>query len=179
MATPEIINIGALPNDGQGDPLRTAFEKINNNFAEIFSTGAFTYLGFTSGTAANQVIFETDASLFTQGVFQINSYVEDTANSQNITISSAINNSADSVKFSAYGTTTFGTHVVTGYDMDISEGNVRILVNPNINATMQHFISAQITFNQTVPGVEIALDGYIDTVLATENDTPLTTEQPA
>lgn len=29
------IDIGALPNDGTGDPLRTAFEKINENFAEL------------------------------------------------------------------------------------------------------------------------------------------------
>lgn len=29
----EIIKIGALPNDGLGDPLRVAFAKINNNFA--------------------------------------------------------------------------------------------------------------------------------------------------
>ena len=28
----EIINIGTLPNDGEGDPLRVAFGKINNNF---------------------------------------------------------------------------------------------------------------------------------------------------
>jgi hypothetical protein len=29
------INIGAAPNDGTGDPLRDAFEKVNNNDAEI------------------------------------------------------------------------------------------------------------------------------------------------
>jgi len=29
------INIGTLPNDGSGDPLRVAFDKINNNFAEL------------------------------------------------------------------------------------------------------------------------------------------------
>lgn len=29
----EIINVGSLPNDGSGDPMRTAFIKINNNFA--------------------------------------------------------------------------------------------------------------------------------------------------
>lgn len=32
----EIINIGALPNDGSGDPLRVAFSKINNNFGELY-----------------------------------------------------------------------------------------------------------------------------------------------
>lgn len=36
--TQEIINVGTLPNDGTGDPLRTAFDKINNNFSNIFST---------------------------------------------------------------------------------------------------------------------------------------------
>ena len=33
MAVQETINIGALPNDGDGDPLRTAVGKINNNFS--------------------------------------------------------------------------------------------------------------------------------------------------
>lgn len=32
-----IINIGTLPNDRSGDPLRVAFEKINANFTELFS----------------------------------------------------------------------------------------------------------------------------------------------
>jgi hypothetical protein len=32
----EIINIGTLPNDGSGDPLRVAFGKINNNFGELY-----------------------------------------------------------------------------------------------------------------------------------------------
>ena len=33
----EIINVGAAPNDGQGDPIRTAFIKTNNNFGELYS----------------------------------------------------------------------------------------------------------------------------------------------
>jgi hypothetical protein len=34
--TLEYINIGQTPNDQTGDPLRTAFGKINNNFAQVF-----------------------------------------------------------------------------------------------------------------------------------------------
>lgn len=34
------INVGATPNDGQGDPLRTAFIKINTNFTDLYNTGA-------------------------------------------------------------------------------------------------------------------------------------------
>jgi hypothetical protein len=33
----ELINVGAAPNDGQGDPIREAFTKCNNNFTELFS----------------------------------------------------------------------------------------------------------------------------------------------
>lgn len=30
------INIGTSPNDASGDPLRTAFEKANGNFTELY-----------------------------------------------------------------------------------------------------------------------------------------------
>ena len=32
----QIINIGTTANDGTGDPLRTAFDKINDNFVELY-----------------------------------------------------------------------------------------------------------------------------------------------
>jgi hypothetical protein len=32
------INIGTTANDGTGDPLRTAFDKINDNFVELYGT---------------------------------------------------------------------------------------------------------------------------------------------
>jgi hypothetical protein len=34
----QTINIGTTANDGTGDPLRTAFDKINDNFAELYGT---------------------------------------------------------------------------------------------------------------------------------------------
>ena len=33
----QIINVGATPNDGAGDPVRTAFTKCNNNFGQLYS----------------------------------------------------------------------------------------------------------------------------------------------
>lgn len=33
----EVINVGATPNDGQGNPIRTAFVKTNTNFSELYS----------------------------------------------------------------------------------------------------------------------------------------------
>ena len=35
--TKQIINIGATANDRTGDSLRTAFNKVNENFAELYA----------------------------------------------------------------------------------------------------------------------------------------------
>jgi hypothetical protein len=35
----QLINIGSNPNDGLGDPLRTAFDKCNDNFTELYAGG--------------------------------------------------------------------------------------------------------------------------------------------
>jgi hypothetical protein len=37
--TQYVINIGAIPNDGTGDPLRTAFNETNLNFDQVFAAG--------------------------------------------------------------------------------------------------------------------------------------------
>jgi hypothetical protein len=33
----QFINVGATPNDGAGDPIRTAFQKSNSNFSQLYS----------------------------------------------------------------------------------------------------------------------------------------------
>ena len=49
----EVINVGTAPNDGLGDPLRTAFTKTNNNFTQLFSTAGIT--GIANGTSNVQI----------------------------------------------------------------------------------------------------------------------------
>jgi|AntAceMinimDraft_6_1070360.scaffolds.fasta_scaffold11137_4 hypothetical protein len=34
----QTINIGTVPNDRTGDPLRTAFTKVNSNFTEVYNS---------------------------------------------------------------------------------------------------------------------------------------------
>lgn len=38
--TQQTVNIGAVANDGTGDPARTAFDKINDNFDELYAAAA-------------------------------------------------------------------------------------------------------------------------------------------
>jgi hypothetical protein len=140
----EYINVGVTPNDGLGDPLRTAFGKINNNFSNLFFTTVTSTSANTTGLTANQVIYEYPANAFTQGVFQIRSS-NSANNSQAITISAQITNSNTSVKFTGYGLT-FSGNAVTNYNMDVNSGNIRILVNPIANANITHFIASQVTY---------------------------------
>jgi hypothetical protein len=172
----EYINIGATPNDGLGDPLRVAFGKINNNFSNLFFTTVNTSNTYTSGVTQGQVIYEYPANRFTQGMFQIRSSDPGTPDSQDITISAQLTNNNDAVKFTGYAMT-FAGNALTRYDMDVSSGNVRILANPIANAYILHFIASQVTFlGDPIPGVDIALNGYANSVMGTENNDIITTE---
>jgi len=176
--TQEIINVGAQPNDGEGDPLRTAFQKINNNFTQLYSTGFFTSSAYSVGLTADQVIFEAPVETFTQGIFQINSNDTLSTDTENITLNVSVINDGSGLKWNGHNTL-FNGNVLTGYDMDIDivSSNVRILVNPIVDTTIFHFISAQITWTGVpVPGLVIQVDGSINTDLDTENNFNLETE---
>ena len=86
--TIEVIDIGQLPNDGTGDPLRVAFDKINNNFASIpllnqgGPNGAlqFNNAGFSGGIANlvldvgnNKINMDTDIVPITNNTVEIGS----------------------------------------------------------------------------------------------------------
>lgn len=59
----EIINVGASANDGTGDTLRVAFQKVNSNFTENYSSitnfsNTFSnYLPLSGGTMTGNITF--------------------------------------------------------------------------------------------------------------------------
>jgi len=53
-----VIDIGAAPNDGTGDPLRTAFNDVNLNFANVFAAGPVD----SNVRIANNVILTTNTN---------------------------------------------------------------------------------------------------------------------
>ena len=79
----QLVNVGTLPNDGEGDPLRTAFQKINNNFILMQQTSTHITSAVTLDDSPNQTVFEYPADEFTQALIQIQSYREDNNDSQN------------------------------------------------------------------------------------------------
>lgn len=57
----QTINIGSAANDGTGDPLRTAFDKINDNFLEIYTELGGADLASNNLLLAANTISSTDA----------------------------------------------------------------------------------------------------------------------
>jgi len=137
--------VGTEPNDATGDPLRTAFQKINNNFVFLQQASSNIADAVTLDDTPNQVIFEYSANTFTQGLFQIKSYNEDNNDSQDVMLQAQLSNDGTQVKFTGYGSSFFGNNVCT-YDMTVSSGNVQILVSPLDDVVLNHFISYQITW---------------------------------
>lgn len=177
MATQEIINIGTLPNDGEGDPLRVAFAKINNNFSNLFATFVNTSNSYSVGNASGQLIFETPANTFTMGDVFIYTADASTMESQTIKLSAQLNQAGDAVKFNGYGSTFFG-NALARYDMTVVNGNIQILVEPLTDDTLFHFIGSQnLWMGANVMGLFLQLDGYVDAVMTTENDLIVQTEQ--
>lgn len=173
----EIINIGPMPNDGQGDPLRVAFAKINNNFSNLFYTSTQTIESITTGVTANQIIWEGPVSQFAQGQFQVRSGNPSNQDSQDIMISAQITNDLSSVKWTGYATT-FNGNATSTYDMDVYSSNVRLLSTPLTSDVLQHFIAFTVTYvNVTDTPLLMELDGYApNSIMSTENVINMSTE---
>lgn len=78
----QVIGIGAAPNDGTGDALRTAFGKVNDNFTELYAAWRFitswtfstnvTEVAFTSlGSYAEIMVLIRNVTLGTSGTRNI------------------------------------------------------------------------------------------------------------
>jgi len=173
----QVINIGAVANDGEGDPLRVAFQKINNNFTQLFTAGFETYQSTTFDNAPDQVIFEIPANLFTQGTFQINSANPENNNSQNIVLVASIYNDGTDVGWTGRNTIVNNNAVVSGYDIEIDpdSGNLQVLVTPIPDATLNHLISAQVQVSDFLLGTPLGIEQG-NVALSTENSLILTTE---
>lgn len=81
--TKQVIGVGAVANDGTGDPLRTAFGKVNDNFTEIYdglggvvakSGAAVSHTGDTIETALATITIPAGA-LGANGIIRVMSIV--------------------------------------------------------------------------------------------------------
>jgi hypothetical protein len=99
----QTINIGTVANDGTGDPLRTAFNKANENFTEVYdiAQGAYDYANtIVSDTQVDPVARSIANSAF-DAANAIVTFDQDLNTSNNVTfnqITVSSNTTADSYK---------------------------------------------------------------------------------
>jgi len=66
----QVINIGTSANDGTGDPLRTAFDKVNDNFTELYNddSGDVDSVSASGGLEVDQSTGAVTVSISDDGV---------------------------------------------------------------------------------------------------------------
>ena len=64
--TQQTINIGTSPNDGTGDSLRVAGQKINSNFTEVYAISQNAYNQANTATYPDQASFDTANAAFSK-----------------------------------------------------------------------------------------------------------------
>lgn len=65
----QVIDVGNVANDGQGDPLRTAFQKTNANFTELYNIGGIS--GIANGTSNISIVEDSTVSISAANVANV------------------------------------------------------------------------------------------------------------
>lgn len=94
----------------------------------------------TTTNAANQIVFERSVMEFDNGRFVISSRETTSHNAQKVTIDVVKNTTNLSANFVAHSTVFVGTPL-TRYNVDVSFGNVRVMVSPFLNTEIVHSVS--------------------------------------
>lgn len=98
----------------------------------------------TPDATTNQVIYETPAATFTNGIFKISSSRNVSTNyTQSVQLNIAVTGDKNTLRYTAHSTVFTGTPV-TKYNVDLHFSNVRIMVSPQFADPVIHLVSYEI-----------------------------------
>ena len=117
----QTINVGTNPNDGSGDPLRVAGQKINSNFNEVYALAQDAFNQANTATYPDQASFDTANAAFDQAntATTIAQSGYDQSNTVNVTAQAGFDqaNTATTIAQSGYDqANTSSTIAQSGYD---------------------------------------------------------------
>lgn len=137
--TQQIINVGAAPNDGLGDPIRTAYIKCNDNFSELYSrvqTDPPAALTGSIGDLAGMVAYDSDFYYYCfqdfDGTSIIWNKVPNAANAQVTTLTATGNITGNFFIGDGSGL----TNVTAGAQSSIVNGNSSIVAQSTGNIVL-------------------------------------------
>ena len=159
--TQQIINVGSAPNDGLGDPIRTAFIKTNDNFTELYATGGVT--GIANGTSNVRIpAANSNATVSVDGVSNVAVFTSTGANLVALTTAgniTAVGNISGTYYFgngaflTGVGGGGGGQSIANGtsnVNIPVADGNVEFAVGGTANVV-------------TITGAEIITNGVFAT----------------
>ena len=139
--TYEYVDVGAAPDDGNGDPLRTAYIKINNNFAHLQQVGTDR---ITNGSS-NVIIPAPDGNIYA-GVANVSNVLTITNTGIIGKTVSAIGNITTANYFIGNGY--FLTDIAASRSISYGTSNVYIpSIDGNINSVVQGNLTLQASPN--------------------------------
>jgi hypothetical protein len=157
--TYEFVDVGAAPDDGNGDPLRTAYIKINNNFANLQQVGTDR---ITNGLS-NVIIPVANGNIY-MGVANVANIVTVTSNGVIATRVSTTGNviagqyflgngyfltDISTARSISYGTSAVEIPSVNGNINSVVQGNLTLQASPNLVTVFGDF---NVTGNATIAG---------------------------
>jgi hypothetical protein len=157
--TYELVDVGAAPDDGNGDPLRTAYIKINNNFINLSQVGT---TRITNGSS-NVIIPVPDGNIYA-GVANVSNVLTITNTGIIGKSVSAVGNIATGNYFIGngyyltdisqarsivYGTSNVFIPTIDGPVDTIVQGNLTLQASPNLVTV---FGDLNVTGNATISG---------------------------
>jgi|LauGreDrversion4_2_1035121.scaffolds.fasta_scaffold97458_2 hypothetical protein len=130
----QIVNLGTYANDGTGDDLRVAFEKVNSNFTEIdnLSVSNAINLGAGQGLFAGKQGSPILGDNLTFKSLVAGSNVTLTANANEITISSQFTTLTQNLNLNSKTIEGNGNISITG-NITVSGGNIQVGNNLTVN----------------------------------------------
>lgn len=133
------VNIGAAPNDGTGDPLRTSFSKINDNFAQITS---YIWPNVQISRLSSDIDSSTTSSFNFLGADTVNALILGNANTSIIGNTLSVNN---------FSLSNLVSNVVTANSFIGTLGNIQ--ANPAFVTNLSVSDNATVNNNLTVSSI--------------------------
>jgi hypothetical protein len=156
--TQQIINVGNVANDGQGTPLRTAFQYINNNFTELYN-----------GTGAAQISNGTSNVTVVSANGNITTNVNGTSNVMVISSTSVAITGDLSVSGNAtLSGNILGDRIVNGtteLDIQVANGNANLTIGGTSNvvvwANTGEYVTGLVSVTGNIQGGNLRTAGSI------------------
>jgi len=187
----QVINVGTAPNDGTGDPIRTAYIKTNSNFGELYNrvqTNPPASLEGSIGDVAGMYAYDSNYFYYCYANFTGNTQIwNQITNTGNISVTNiasgnsaiAFNNINGNALISVHGVSNVA--VVTSSGLNIAgaiSATGAVTAAANVNAA-NIYVSGQIISNNNITGQYFVGNGaYLTGITTTYGNSNVATYLP-